>query len=961
MEWKDGLADSADTEMLESRFRDAMTRFWIEANRETECYEVSLAKALQRLVPGAIIKVVSLYQAGSGEKEKIRAASSELEKARLLDADTRLVLAKLLDSPEAKKVEIHRSVILKILPVGSDEIGFSLSQKSEERTGKKKSEERGKEEFGIFFSGLSSGSQAVVCWLISRVPELRELSATLHALKRSGHVHRFRQKAESLRARRTELLSSRLEKGRKLVSEIRFHAARQPFVEYARILEDLGCWAIQELLGTEWFTRSGDAQIHRARPTRFFDDLAGVLGLIYRRHRRNGNPLDLLRTDNDRANPSNLRTFRNIARTNKARSREDRTNRDRWRGSVKAATRTVDDLAKLEYPMGHLLLWSRWHEACWELKKNDVVDDVEIEGAWIEAVRVSLPVVGELLGLGWAGSEAKIKGLWSWLNLWLAHQLMVEIERQEKSWQERELTPQRLWEFRLHLSLVLREGIRQSIFGDWPDFVFDSHRYIESVSHVVAHHAHHVVGVEPKFGIARLLDQIGRGRHADDYPFAASHQQHALQVYAFGHFLLELTVESDEDTFEDRTGWKIKEILGMDPALGLKPTSGAPEKLLQSFSLAALHHDVGMLLFPRMFFPLAGLASRSRGVPDTLGKVGGSILQAGEELLAQCKLDLLGVKKGDGQWEEGVAAELWPAGARAAGEKALVDDLEVEQRRGDNQGLETVSPDHSLLGAWYLYRLCQTMKSTDKEVTVNAVRAILFHQVFNYPISIENDPVAALLVICDEVFDWLPSSKRTSQLFTGSFRGGPGELDVRPEGSRAQQILLPGVEPRTAEGDGSEGLHWVLRLGRDELKEGWPRIQVELKEPDHLDLPVWQIWLQMAQNLTRLQRATKPPATSSPDPSFGPVVRVSSTIPGQLRKHDYSSKQVLDRAARKLPKLETDFNSWLADKKRFESGAGDRETLVIRSLGQIPFDTNIKTSLQELQAKIEDVLHRPRS
>lgn len=958
-----GVEGLFNSQELEGCFRDAMARLWIESNKERDWYEISLALALERLVPSALVQVLYVYRPvtlegrrdgsgaeteGAGEDpsgdlvvpKNLRAVEVSLGRARKLDCqEGGDLLRKLGEEHKSIRVDGCR---LRIFRPASDRIYFSLSQEastgassatysSVERSG---GEDQIREEFGLFFSKLDPKNQEFVEWLINRVPEIRELSATLYALKRAGHVQRFRRMAEGLRARRGDQLSARLQEGTELIAEIRFHASRQPFIEYAANLEELGRWVVQELLGTEWSTRSGDAQVHRELPVKFFGDLSEVLALIYRQHGIDLEVTDRVQIDSDRSFESELRYFRNIADTWEKR-----------RNAPAGAAAATAEVSLLRRPIGHLLLWSRWHEACFCLKE-EINESEEVEQDWVKAIRDSLPMIGRLLQPGWHGKQARVRGLWPWLNLWLARQLMLEILQREPRWTN---IPEDRWEFRLHLSLVLREGIRQSLFGDEPDFVFDSHRYLESLSHVVAHHAHQVVGIEPKFGLVRLLEQIGQGRHADDYPFAASHQQHALQVYIFGHFLLELTLEAESEDFE-RSGWKIKEALSAPGGSKEKPVADI-RRLSQAFSLAAVHHDVGMLLFPRMFFPLADLADHGDRILASLRGVGSSILESGEAMLETCKRDLLGTRRGDGTWGE-AAESLWDRDHGPA-ERDLLDRLMVETKEGREGQLETVAPDHSMLGGWYLYQLSAGMQTTDAEVVAQAVRAILFHQAFEYKISVARDPAAALLALCDEVFDWQPSTKRTSLLFAGAFRGGPVGLDVRPEGSRAKEIRLPGVEARLAEDDSPEGLRWVLRLTERESSEGWPRIELGLKDPDVLEVPAWQIWLQLAQNLSRLE----PPKD---DPKgFSPIVRITSKVPGRFRLHNRKSHNMLIGARGKLrQKFERELAIWLETNEWNLAPEADREALEIRSEGKVPFETNTKAAFDELSKAVDEYRRR---
>ncbi len=907
---------------LEQILGDVFASFWIEASREPENCELSLASALQRLVPGAEVQVVSVSCVSENGEVIIRSGGSSLGVSFCLDA---LAEKQLVGEERESKSEnklLVEGLGLKVFRRDSGCFGFSLASSFEYIHS---------ELLIVRAGGLDSGGSHALWWLVNRVPEIRVMFSSFSALNRSRMLGMRLGEAEA------EAVNSRVHFFRLRLRRIRFESVglMAKLDELILILKELACcqdpgvrsrldvdlvevglWVGNAILQAHW-SSTDEALGNLDLPTRFFQALIEA-----------------------RYGPSKAK----VDRESSGRFWEE----DCWDVFFLLA-RPSSGVPGPDLADSNLLALfglNRWYEACLVLKEK-VANDEWAEQEWLRTVLALLPMVEKILKPGWHGKQARVRGLWPWLNLWMARQLMLEILRRDPSWTS--ILEDR-WEFRMHLSLVLREGIRQSLFGDEPDFVFDSHRYLESLSHVVAHHAHQVVGIEPKFGLVRLLEQIGQGRHADDYPFAASHQQHALQVYIFGHFLLELTLEAESEDFE-RSGWKIKEALSAPGGSKEKPVADI-RRLSQAFSLAAVHHDVGMLLFPRMFFPLADLADHGDRILASLRGVGSSILESGEAMLETCKRDLLGTRRDDGTWGEAMAEGLWDRDHGPA-ERDLLDRLTVETKEGREGQLETVAPDHSMLGGWYLYQLSAGMQTTDAEVVAQAVRAILFHQAFEYKISVARDPAAALLALCDEVFDWQPSTKRTSLLFAGAFRGGPVGLDVRPEGSRAKEIRLPGVEAKLAEDDSPEGLRWVLRLTERESSEGWPRIELGLKDPDVLEVPAWQIWLQLAQNLSRLE----PPKD---DPKgFSPIVRITSKVPGRFRLHNRKSHNMLIGARGKLrQKFERELAIWLEANEWNLAPEADREALEIRSEGKVPFETNTKAAFDELSKAVDEYRRR---
>ncbi|HXU30532.1 MAG TPA: hypothetical protein VN851_08155, partial [Thermoanaerobaculia bacterium] len=409
---------------------------------------------------------------------------------------------------------------------------------------------------------------------------------------------------------------------------------------------------------------------------------------------------------------------------------------------------------------------------------------------------------------------------------------------------ESKLLPSDRWRLRAHVSLLLREALRQIAFRDSTDFHFDATAYLEALSGVVEHHAHFILGLPWGIDLRNLLRSSGESRDADDHPFMASYLQHALQLYLAGLFLADVQVKG-------RFGGG-RTLLGVLASQGLEPGTGALRELRQAYALAALFHDAGMLLFPRVFFPNQELPQGDRSVRERLRHVRQEVDSAAQDLMAECERELVSEQYFDPQKERSIAG--W---------------LRVETEAGRY--------DHSLVGAWYLHRVACTV--VPFEVLRPAVRAILLHQIVAQPISSQQDPTAALLVLCDELMDWRPSGRPKGGLAAGFPDLGSRSLDVRREGSRAQSIRFPQLTYRND--------CWEMQVASG---EPFPLVEITLREPDHLTMPVYQIWFLMLQNLVRV--------IDDSSRQWQPEVTVTSSVPGNLAARDTNHQEVLGILAR---------------------------------------------------------------
>lgn len=498
--------------------------------------------------------------------------------------------------------------------------------------------------------------------------------------------------------------------------------------------------------------------------------------------------------------------------------------------------------------------WTRLERVGAGLSREPRLSRESHDEAWRSSINLTLPALREYLARGWnverrldSPTGEKISGFGAWQAAWLVSDMlerMLPISGQGEvlrlSQIESALLQSDRWRLRAQISLLLREVFRQSVFGHSPDFGFDDAAYLEALSGVVEQHARFVLGLSWEVDLYNLLRSLGESRDADDHPFTASHLQHALQVYICGLFLADVQVS------QERT------LLGFLAAPTREPGEEALRELKQAFALAALFHDAGMLLFPRVFFPTSELPHGNRLLSQRLQHIRSEISDATQALMGDCERELVAAQYFDPQQE-----------------RALASWIRAE--------IEAGRPDHSLLGAWYLHHIGGS--SMVPEILRPAVRAVLLHQVTSQPIDPQCDPVAALLVYCDELMDWRPSGRPKGGLPAGFPDLGSRNLDVRREGSRARSIDFPGLY--------YEDRHWKI----DAFSDGKVcfTITIGLQEPDHLTMPVYHIWLLTLQNLVRVidERSR-----------WTHKITISSTVPGRLSAMQRDHTDVLEALAR---------------------------------------------------------------
>jgi hypothetical protein len=385
---------------------------------------------------------------------------------------------------------------------------------------------------------------------------------------------------------------------------------------------------------------------------------------------------------------------------------------------------------------------------------------------------------------------------------------------------------------------------------------------------------------------------------------AAEHLQHVLEVYIAGHFVLSVKIQVKD---AQNVAALSAELSGQTIAEAL--TSGGPNKnperarlLRQAYSLASLFHDVGHLLFPRDSIPHDSLDWDDPEIAAGLQKVGDSVNEAGGEVSQKCFEDL-----------------------------GLAYYTKEELARWRDELTGSGEPNHGLLGAWYLHRVglnvldrsedVDGFRETQSEILRMAVRAVLFHGASTGQIRSDVDPVATMLVVCNEIFEWDPGRHAAPAPSSIGRSFHVMAADVPAREPRDAWIAIPSLVVHAADPTKGE-LEALLMV--DPSQKTWPEIHVGLQVPQRLDVPVLRLWLVKAQSLGRLM-ATRH--------GLCPTVVMRSRIDVTLLSRGLTTKSLLDRVAERkgLSAIRPALRAWLALRDRFEEKEiGDRSEESVR-------------------------------
>ncbi len=567
-----------------------------------------------------------------------------------------------------------------------------------------------------------------------------------------------------------------------------------------------------------------------------------------------------------------------------------------------------------------LVTWTGMHELARRVADHRRPARPEDDARYEEASQSTLPALSALLVQRSIANHGEASFVRNWARLWFCQVLLDQSQRGESWWQDGLLDDEK-WRFRRDLSYVLRESVRYMVYGAREDYRFQPVAFAEALRTLVEQHALRVVGLPREADLRTHLREIGEPSGPDGYHFAAGHLQHILEVYIAGHFFASLKVEAGPDLSDEERiidGWSMGEVLASRS--GWRPGAQTTLELHQALSLALLFHDTGMLLFPRYARPTPALCRGDARLESCLGDVESAFRAAGAALVERCVEDLRSADYLDTRADPGLAA--WLDDQRSSG-----------------------APDHALLGAWYLHRVSRALPSGLGEVVREALRAVLLHSLPTLTVDVERDPVASLLLLCDELFEWEPFVR------PGPSSQVPGRSmvamasDLRPRRSRARTVEIPGLSVhRSANG----GVEATLRLSAHDVRHGWPHINLRLHLPENLEMAPHFIWLTMAQNLGRVDRSRH---------GWGASVTVASAIPTRLRAAGLNTRRLLGQlAVHSRHPSRVSLERWLFDVGRFSTDEAEGlERVVIEARNHVLHSEDIRRSFRALEEDLERV------
>jgi len=604
------------------------------------------------------------------------------------------------------------------------------------------------------------------------------------------------------------------------------------------------------------------------------------------------------------------------------------------------------EVRRREEALGLLPVWTHVHEACGMLCRPRPAKREAYEEAaqvWTPAVQrtlrffphyleVSLPLLGSSVPL-----ESRTIGSASARNrlaLWFLLQVLSSIGESPQFGDHGSCT------LRADLAYVLREGMHYACFGDRRES-FHPRTHAAALGRLVEYHAYSVVGLPSDYNIGRLLEEIGK-QDGLNREIATDHLDHVLDLYIAGHFLLAVKIcapYAAEGAVLPAAlhGQTIAEAL---TSCGATPDRDRAKRLTQAYTLASLFHDVGHLLFPRDSLPHDDLDWDDPEIAAELKKVENSVSQAGGDVAQKCVEDLA---------------------------FAYYTEDELARWR-DRLGAD--EPNHGLVGAWYLHRIGLNVLDRSGEVDGfngiqtdilrMAVRAVLLHGTPTGQLRSDVDPVATMLIFCNEIFEWDPGRHLAPapSSIGRSFHVMAADAPAREP--RDAWIKIPSLSVRANLETGE--LESLLILGPAD--KTWPEIHVRLQPPQRLDVSVLRLWILKAQSLGRLVPT---------EHGFCPTLVIQSRADVALLARGLTTRTLLDRAVERkaLAAIRPAMRAWLSLRDRFSETDGtdgiDESVHVGPLEGRMLFDNvmgwvkKIEEEAFQLVQSIDDESPEPRS
>lgn len=470
---------------------------------------------------------------------------------------------------------------------------------------------------------------------------------------------------------------------------------------------------------------------------------------------------------------------------------------------------------------------------------------VELEQAFRWSLIASLDTLGAFLceslpQMQRGVREADNMQFRNMLHLWFCYQHLLLMHRQLREAAAHAAHGIGQLRYRADLAYVLREALRFEIFSPRTDFAFNEATFVTSLKSLTEYYVHlppeqgGPIGLPETYDVGRFLSELGQVWGVTSANSPLQYLNHVLHVLIAGLFFLEIEIRSPDG--------RQRAVAAHLVAPNFNTASQeAVREFKQSFALAVLFHDVSHVVCPFEEGAGTSLISEKRLLKLNLASVEETLKRAGSGIAETCYKDLLAAGYLD-----------------VNSDTVLVNWLEGQVASGE--------PDHGLISAWYLHHLCEGSKLLIDDMLQNAVRAILVHNAVAVSLNIEQDAVAAFLVLSNELFEWdlgAPFQVSTHDRFDQSpVLVSPDSLQM----SRYRQILLkrlqtqfelhqrgsledlqcPEVDPLEL---GFSTCDMVVHLSED--NPTWPHFFVGLQEPEYLDVPVMAIWLTKAQTFAR--------------------------------------------------------------------------------------------------------------
>jgi hypothetical protein len=599
---------------------------------------------------------------------------------------------------------------------------------------------------------------------------------------------------------------------------------------------------------------------------------------------------------------------------------------DYYRGLVKVLAASVNEgdagvneLGPLSdiHTSSHFALvaaWTRLHARARKLlRRASRKEERTAFGAeFLQQARTLTPRLHDVLhSASWdAGIETTCVS--SWLRLWFCLSLLMEAGSADG----RAVEVERL-SYYCDLSYVVRESLRA--LQAQPTARFHLPSLSAALVVLVEHHAKECLKLPHELNLGGILTDIGQVGQESAGGFASGHLHHVLEMYIGGMFLLDTRLAHTEGLGGEGSWEGATVCQALASAGGTLPGTHRQLELRQSFGLGALLHDLGVLLFPHWPRRAVELGGREGGLHGRLLEVRGTLTESVQHLLSICRAELLADEVFNDAVEPAISEWIMKCGA--AGEA-----------------------DHSVLGAWHFVHHGRQIVS--RAVLKKTARSILFHAIPAQEIRADEEPAAALLVLCDEIFAW-HQGRDLPQRRPLPHKGEPAGFEPRCRDSIFRRIRLPGLHLELDEN--TQRLVPILDLTKN-LAAGdaaiWPRIELDLKEQEALPLQVYEYWLLLSQNLRRLQKSNS---------GWGPNISIRSQAAAESSV--LGTRELLARSGLKTSmELRPYLRRWLELHADPGGDEGFEAVLIGPSAERLGAKGRIETYFPELENLVASVL-----